>query len=430
MANVATVDWLNELVKERYASGADDAVYADPRIINLFKMDENHVGKYFDVPLIDTGHTGGSVRDFATALANHSALEAVEFHINRAKLYDFITVDGEALRAVKKDMGAFINAREEEINHTFKAMRRAMAAEIWGDGYGVLGEIASVAGATTTVDSKTTREVALSNKGDVRKFERNMVIRDILNASGKGGAQQAQKLVVCARDEGAGSLFISQTDGGDPAATLNATDYLVQDGHGLDGGSPNMVQGIPAWLERHSLITSSDSFNNVNRFREKTRLAGVEMDGTGGGALRDKLIDFGTRLELFGASPDFLVCAPQVRGALAKELDAQVEYTKMDRAGSREAVIDFRAIVVDTGAGPLPVLTDPYCPNDAFYAIDKSTWTVHSAGGVPGFLNHGDTPFQKREGSDEILAALGGYWNLSCKNPGANGKLLIDPVSI
>src|SRR5690348_14712504 len=116
-------------------------VYLDNPLLKWINKFKKFTGKKMPIP-IHWGNPTGMSHTFATGQSNINASKYTDFYLTRAKDYGFIQIDHETLLAAKDDPGAFLRAKEPEIDGMLQAMGRRMAIEMYGNGSGAKGQIA------------------------------------------------------------------------------------------------------------------------------------------------------------------------------------------------------------------------------------------------------------------------------------------------
>src|SRR6266446_814540 len=106
----------------------------------------------------------------------------------RKTLYGFLTIDAQAMKASRKDIGAFLRLRQKETNEILAYMKMILGGHaFWGDGAANIGQIASHTGTAPITD------FTLVNPRDAIKFHLNQRLWSNATRTGsaatmKGGA--------------------------------------------------------------------------------------------------------------------------------------------------------------------------------------------------------------------------------------------------
>lgn len=144
-------------------------------------------------------------------------------------------------------------------------------------------------------------------------------------------------------------------------------------------------------------------------------------------SIQDALIDAANQLEANGSeagNPDFIFINPVSYQVLLKQLTSQGVYQMIKAKVNEEVSISFKALVLPTGTGEIAILQDKNVPAQTAYIVTLKTWKIKSMGKIamfltyPGFYDQLGIPVP---GSDAIQLQIGGYSNMVCNAPGANG---------
>jgi hypothetical protein len=177
------------------------------------------------------------------------------------------------------------------------------------------------------------------------------------------------------------------------------------------------VSGLGAWLPKVA-PAPGDSFWNVDRSADPTRLAGVRYDGASQ-SIEEALIDGSSLVAREGGQPDMCFMSFASYAALEKSLGAKVQYVDVKH---EEADIAFAGIRVHAPYGPITVIPDRSCPANTAYLLQMDTWKLRSLGKAPHILTYG---LEGLEGlrvgtADALEIRIGYYANLVCNAPGWN----------
>ena len=425
--NVATL-------KELYSDDAwvmKNLVFNRNPALALIDKDESEDGmggKYFPIPVLaDTG--AGRSANFGNAQQFQTAPQTFEFQVGRVPNYSLATLTGDFLRASAQSIGAFMPGAELNVKSAFTSLGNDYAFSLFGDGSGTRGTYGLGTGAIAT------GVITLDNLGMVYQFGVGMALVSF-SVSGLTPTQSTAAAIgyVIAVDTGLGTVTVSATQGGaagTPANWSTSFPYLAQVGdvnfisNGL--ASANMLKwaGFAAWVP--SVVPGgSDNFWGVNRSVSPTKLAGLRFVGSGE-SIQDALIDSVNQLAANGSEagdPDFIFINPVSYQTLVKQLTSQGVYQMVKAKINDDVSISFKALVLPTANGEIAILQDRNCPSQTAYIITLKTWKIRSLGKLcqfltyPGFYDQLGIPVP---GSDAIQRQIGGYSNMTCNAPGANG---------
>lgn len=183
------------------------------------------------------------------------------------------------MEATANDVGAFLEGAKYNIDTGFRNITNNLASDLYGDGSGAIGQIASI----------STGVITLVDPNSVVQFEQNMVLNSYSVSGSTATISTGSNLgYVIAVNRSAGTVTVSATAGGAAGTPTNwSTSFpnLSVQGDtnfasgGLAQGLTLKLAGLAAWIPV-TAPGSSDSFWGVNRSVDVTRLGGVRFNGT------------------------------------------------------------------------------------------------------------------------------------------------------
>jgi hypothetical protein len=391
----------DQFLKNIYPDGRPKVgVYQDRPFLAMLKKKEDFYGDFYKVPFRWADGGGGSSQ-FSNAQANQSAPQTAAFYLVRKKDYAIKSVDNETDAASSTTMGAFISAAEVVIDAAQNQAAEALSIFAWGDGTGTRGVIGTI----------TSGVIVLTNEDDITKFDYGMK----LNASGDGSTLRAGTGWVVGRDEFAGTITVSLTNGG-AAATPSAWapgDLIVR-----DGDLNNVMSGVQAWIP--SSVTSTDSFFTQNRFPD-TRLRGLYGD-LSAKDIQEAMVLGMKYVVRAGGHPDVIFCSYTTYAALENALGSQKRYVEVKGEGG----ISFTGIELNTRHGSVKVIPDRHHPAKQITILTMDSWALYSLGPAPKILTYRDgNKFLRVGNADAAELRIGSYAQVGSDYPGANGRFLV-----
>jgi hypothetical protein len=381
-------------------------LYPDPQEV-MKAMYENNVafalltkkfdgyGKNWHRPM-RIAHTAGRSHQFPNAKANKKGSAVVEFQINIGSNYSLYSVDGRLQRQTSNNKGAFVEAFEFELESAMDAMNRNFGYEVYGNGGGSIGVIAT-AGISGAV-------ITLATIDDIVKFEKNQV----LNLSSDNGAPatagvRAGQLVVSSVDRDAGTITCTgNVTAGIPAAVTG--DFIFTDGdYGLG------IKGFDAWIPK-TAPTAGDNFFSLDRSADPTRLAGSRVNGNG--------------LAIEEALQKAAQVAQRNGGRLTHFFLNDLNFLDLDLSlGSRRQYVDvktdvgvgFTGVKVATGYGPIEVFADYNCPKNIGYGVDLKRWLLSGPGQWPFIDARDGGRLLREDGADAFEGRIVAYYQMETK---------------
>jgi len=374
--------------------------YYDNPFFALLPKTSNFGGKYKPIPIV-IGGTQGRSSNFQKAQTNQTAPDERAFWLKRVKDYGIATIDNETMLASETDQMAFIQQAKLNVDMTLQGLINSAASALFRNGNGSIGKISDV----------TTGVITLSNVDDVVQFEVNMTLQA---AATDGGTPRAALGYVIAVDRSAGTVTVSASFGG---AAGTPTSWANDDFLLVDGDSKAKIVGLDGWIPE-SAPTSGDSFFNVDRSVDPTRLAGVRYDGTSQ-SIEEALRSCSSVLGREGGRPNYVVMNHASYNALILSLGSKVQF--VDLQGP--AGVGFKAVEIIGDKGTMRVLPDRNCLPKTAFMLTMDTWKLEALGDVPMILKYKDGNEMLRVTNDDAAELRCGYYaQLSCNAPGWNAR--------
>ncbi len=142
-------------------SRVENMVYKDHPLLAMLAKDEGFYGENL-VLAVRYADTQGRSADFATAQSNAGSFAARKFILTRAKDYQVVSLETEAILASEKDKGALIKVLDTEMTSGMNNISKSLATAVYRGQSGALAQTASDPGTGTTI--------ALANINDVTSF--------------------------------------------------------------------------------------------------------------------------------------------------------------------------------------------------------------------------------------------------------------------
>ena len=409
MLDITTFD---SALKELYTPAkVEKLVYENFPLLALMPKKKDFVGKYKVVPVY-YGNSQGRSATFTRAQASglRDTSKVVDFNIYRVKDYGVCTIDNETMEATANDKGAFLKARETEIDGIISSLSQSLATQIVRSGWGDIGRIGSI----------STNTITLLSSADVVNFEVGQEL--VVAAAQATGAIRAVGtstngifITAINRDTGVLTFGFNVTDATNGIPLAAANDYIFMRGDRDEGASPVMLRmlGLDAWLP--VTAPSATLFAGVNRTLDVTRLGGLRRD-VSALPIEEGLLDGAAYASREGSKPDTYWLNPMRYVDLVKALGSKVQYMDVQASES----IGFRGITVQGPMGAIKVLADPTIPTDRCYGLTMSTWELESLGDLIRPLNSDGLEMLRMSTRDGYEVRYGYYANLACKAPGRN----------
>ena len=366
----------------------------------------------YQVPITIDDIAGESATFSAAVTARDGDSHRV-WQLNRIKRYATATIDWETVRAMKNDMGAFMTAITPRIDSAINQLSNTVAMGLYHpDGSGHRGKVASVSSNTATLTADTAH---LARTWSLR---RTMVADTVVS----GGTLHTGTTKVTGIDLTAGTVTFEDISEINSATGLAADDYIFPLGDYSSGSTSLFMDGLGTWGPDPTTITGGDDHKGVDRSVWKERLlmlhATVALQSTAGdGSFVRGLRQAAAKIQANEGSPDALFVHPDRWAQIESDLASQSRYEMMMGSDGRTG---FDSIVINAGGGKINVVSDPWCPPNTGYMLQRNTWELFSIDRVPDFVSDDGNRLHRLENADEVEFRLGGYFNTVCRAPGHN----------
>lgn len=375
----------------------ENMVYQDNPLLAMVPKMEDFGGKNLPIPII-YGNPQGRSASFSSAQANKTSSQLKDFVLTRAKDYSLASIDNETLEASKGNSNAFMEAATTEIDGAIHSAARSLAIALYGTGSGKIGQLSATSGVTTLI--------TLAEPEDVTNFEKGQTL--VLSTANGGGSLKTGTLTVTNIDRDLGTVTVTPS-----MATLTAVgavnDYIF-----VQGDYDAKIKGLLAWLP--SVAPSpSESFFNVDRSSDASRLAGIRFDGSAM-PIEEALVKAASRAAREGAKPDYCFVNYSKYADLENSLGSKVQYIDM----KVNAEIAFRGIQINGPRGPIKVVPDQNCPSDRAFMLTMNVWKLYSLGKAPKILDTDGLKMLRDSSADSVEVRVGYYAQLGCRAPGWN----------
>lgn len=277
----------------------------------------------------------------------------------RKTLFGTLTISSEAMYASTKDIGAFLRLRQKETDELVDAMKMVLGGHaFWGDGAGDIGAVASVTG------SDPATAITLKNVRDAVKFHKNQRL-DFNSARTGAGTMRTSLYTVSGLNRVTGVISITRTSGAGAGNDPQTNDFVYQ--RGTRDAFPLGVQAfIPSADPTTSLL-------GMTRTDDPTMKGGWRVAWQGSIEESAKLL-VALMGQYFRKQSSVLWLSRYNWFRLEQELTAQGRKVIDARATQ---VFGSPALLLLTPEGDIPVVADPYCPDDTGFLLDMSVIETH-----------------------------------------------------
>ena len=302
---------------------------------------------------------------FALAQASPSSSKFDNWVMTTRKtLYGFLTIDAQAMKAARKDIGAFLRLRQKETNEILSYMKMVLGGHaFWGDGAGDMAQVSAVVGS----DPATQITVAAR---DVIKF--HLKQRLVFNATRTGtpGGIRVSVFEVTGLNRTTGAIDLTRLSGTGAGNDPAVSDYVY-----LEGSYDAFPLGVAAF------IPATDP-----------GVGGVPATLLGMTRTDDPVMKAGWRVPWQGSIEESAKYLCAIMGQyMEKESSAlwlsrynwhrlEQELTAQGRKvmdAKATAVFGSPALMLLTPEGDIPVVSDNYLSDDQAYLLNMDAFEVH-----------------------------------------------------
>lgn len=406
----STVARLAAFFKTVYIDKAESMRNAQLRERPLLRMmnqvddlDGNQIYSPLDVVL-----PGGMAHNFTTARANRSGSKGYGWTLTRNTLYQFVSISGEAIHASRRDPAAFIRAKAKETSQAVEYVMNRLGEIAWNDGSADIGKVGAISGTTTYT-------ITLSDTSRAINFAEGQIL--VANTARNGaGTARAGIVTVTAVNMFTGVITGTQTGGNDWAVN----DYIfIQGDRDQTAGVIQTGKGVQAYIPASDPGTGGvpDALNGITaRSVNPTALAGWRS--TWEGSIEESAKKLATTM---------------LRHTNSKSTHYWLSYDNFHRLememGARAvrnvgeaAKFGFPTIGIQTAKGMVPVVADPFAPNDTGFLLDMSTWDLHTLEGLPHVITDDNLSILRETDADGVEIRFRGWYEFCCNRPMANGR--------
>jgi hypothetical protein len=418
-------------------------VYIDKK--NLYVMDAfqnkaltaipkatDATGRNWNVSVVDSSVVG-TAGTYATARSNASAGNDIVFQGIWKDKFAALFLDEKTIRMSISKEGAVDQALTQKIDSVRRTFNQSTEYQLFRDEGGSVARIltGSTSGNTTVLTFTTNTQIPVSQYlkiGHVLNFTPNS---NGSSLRATGGTPYS--FTITAMSD-ANTFSVTATGSAGAWGQLQANDYVVIGGDGLDAGSATTATNVPlagfaSWVPTTAPATT-DSFKGVNRSQDPRGLAGVRIDATNL-KTEEAFYDGADVTARFGGETDLVLTHPTTLTKLKKELAGQARYerfagrpgVKMSKAEA--ASFGFNGLALDANGRSVIVAGAWACQSNLSWLLTSKHWKLWTSGPWPDVRGR-DGLTMLRQTDTSYIYELVGYGELVCYAPGFQGVLIHD----
>lgn len=417
MSVASTFQALKDMYKRLYLNRplANMALRRTPAFKVIQKIDDlDGEGAY--IPMNVALPVGAAARR-DKAKKNVRASKFRKWFLERKKYYGFVQIEGEGLHASRRDPAAYLRLKRKEMDEALAYIGMQIGASWWGDGAGDIGQVGSVTG------SDPVTVITLKNPRSAINFHESQVLVFAPTRTGGttrvDGAATEVTYEVSKVDLMGGKLTVTRLTGTGAASDPVANDYIY-----IDGNYDGMMHGFSAYVPASDPGTGGipATLNGVDRTTNPTQLAGFR--GTWEGSITESAKRLAALMGMYHTSASSALWVSDYNWYRLEQ--EQEQLGKVVRDQRAEAVFGTPAIVLQTPRGSIPVMADPFMPEDFGAFVDHATWELHHLEGLPHIVTDDGLESLRMPGDDDgIQIDIRAWLNGVCTSPFRNGRFPI-----
>lgn len=411
MAIVTNVtDSVEPLLKQWWSNSYEDLTYRDHPLTGLVKKEEGG-GEVMVVPL-KYGQNAGRSANFLKAQANEVDASNLKFLVYPGIDYSLASVPNPDIELASSDRGAVVKLITDRTETASRNLSDSLERDLFGSGYGTLGQILNPGGISGSTVTLTTTQQATN-------FYPNQKV--VLASAENAGALRNAGTTITVLSVDLDTKVVTFTTG--VVATIAAAavgDFIFQEGDKTDATRIKLT-GLAGWLPSVA-PTGGDSFYGRDRSVAPTQLAGWRVDGTKL-KLTEAINRAVTRIGTFsGSKPDVVFMSPGNMERFTNLLDSKAQYVNVQGKG---ITLGYDGIKWMSGKGMLTVMQSPFCPDDKVYVLTSSSWTLASPGNQIMKQANRNGKFVDTYNADSVEIRMRTLGFFFCDAPGYNATISV-----
>lgn len=359
---------IEKILKTYYKDGVENLLFRNSPVLKKINKTKVEGKEQAFAALYSRG--GAVASDFLEAKKKAAEnVKNAEFRVTPGQLFSVFSYNAKEVEASLSKRGAYMKIAGNKAFAANEALRKTLAAALYGKGY---GELAVIREPATTAFTTAAVQIELPEDA-VMKIDVGSVI--VLKTSLAGSPVMTAEVTSIDDDT---TVTIT------PAAgyTVVGGEVWCLAGSTDSSGNPMMPMGLEGWLpirnaRSGSTWTSylSTPFFGVTRSVAPARLAGQFVAAaTDTEKKTDTLMKLIKKIRRAGGNPDFIIVNDNDWYDISKELETTNTFftstvgkgKKHATKGFTDAAFAFSTNWVDS------IYDDPYCPEKKFYVLDSS----------------------------------------------------------
>jgi hypothetical protein len=346
MAGQSILTFASEAIKLVYGD-LHEQLYDKTPALQLIESSSANITRNGKEVVFDTHigrNQGIGARNVREKLPTAGAQKYKQAHLYLTNLYGAIEVDGQLFEQAAEDYQAFINVVDMEIKGLKRDLAVDLNRQVYGDGSGTIGVVASVSGQVITVD-------------DIHWFQEGMTL-DAVNPSTGAKTNGAGHLTVTFIDEALNRVTVTGTIG----AGVLADHVLVRASNGANSFGKE-------WEGLSKIVSDSGELHEIDPAEYPIWKATERALGTVGtpGTLTElHLINLVQSVDRKGGDVDVMLASPGVYNAYWNLLQGFRQFTNTASLTGGQRSFTFEAL-----GKPIRFVSDYAAPKGTLYALSS-----------------------------------------------------------
>ncbi len=378
---MVTLSTADNALKSFYLDAVSEALNTkiNPFLAKIDKTSEHILGKDIRKPFTAGFNSGiGSGTEDGNLPAAHTR-NYKQLVATLKNFYGTMEISDKAIRASAGSEGAFVNLLNEEMNSLINSAKFNFGRMLFGNGSGILGEVAEVENGVVTVSN-------------VQNFVPGMVV-DIVSE-----ATTYEKMQVLAVDYANGKITVDTTGVASGFASMTSGNCYL---HGSRGEELTGLDAIFNGTQLYGLVKADEGMtpyikNSVGDITEEEIQKAMDS------------VEAAT-----GTRPNFIICSWGVRRAL------QAYYKQYNMALPTMEVEGVTAL----NFNGVPVIVDRFCPEGTMYLLNTDCFKLYQLCDWQWLESEDGKILKQVAGKPVYTATLVKYAELLCENPAAQAML-------
>lgn len=366
---ISAQDSVKALLKAYYKDGVENLLWRNSPVLKEIKK-ERVEGKTYNFSTIASATPAVSGDFTLTETLAAEMGQNAEFVVSNdlGQVFSAYTLSPKEVLASKTNAGAYMKVAGAKMFAASEALRKVLAATLYGRGFGEL----CFATASETVGT-TASDITMPEDAIMKIFPgARLVVKSSVEADSTG----IEAALVVQKVNGNKVNVIADT-----SYTLAGTDVICYAGAMDAAGQPLLPMGLAAWLPKIAKRTTATwssyigtDFCGVDRSNNVDGLAGAFYEETSSTAKKVEAIQaLLTKCRRQGSEADLIVMNDEDWLEVSKEIESSNTYfTQTSTKSKKDAVIGMNEIGASFSTNYIDnVYDDPYCPKGEFYILDK-----------------------------------------------------------